>query len=152
MNLILGIDPGMSGGAAIVSSEYEIIHTVAFKKLTPTDISNWLKEFQPRIRMAYIEGVSAMPKQGVTSMFKFGMNYGWWQGVLVAHDIPFQRIYPLRWQTALSCRTGGNKNITKTRAQELFPNLKITHNLADALLIAEYGRRQQFRPAAVSDL
>jgi hypothetical protein len=95
---------------------------------------------------AYIEGVNAMPGQGVVSTFKFGMNYGLWQGILVALKIPFERVYPLKWQTAMSCRTGGNKNISKARAQELFPRIKVTHAIADALLIAEYGRRLYTHP------
>ncbi|MCQ9208866.1 MAG: hypothetical protein NG712_05760, partial [Omnitrophica bacterium] len=81
-------------------------------------------------------------QQGVRSAFTFGKNMGWWEGVLVALQIPFQRVYPLKWQTFMSCRTGGNKNISKARAQELFPKIKVTHAIADALLIAEYGRRQ----------
>jgi hypothetical protein len=41
----------------------------------------------------------------------------------------------------MSCLTKGDKNVTKSRAQELFPEVKVTHAIADALLIAEYGRR-----------
>ncbi len=48
----------------------------------------------------------------------------------------------VRWQKEMGCLTKGDKNVTKRRAQELFPTLKITHAIADALLIAEYGRTQ----------
>lgn len=139
--MILGIDPGISGGAAILSEDNTFVQVIAFAKLTPVEISDWLIGRKPST--AYLEGVNAMPGQGVTSSFKFGMNYGMWQGLLAANKIPFQRVYPLKWQTFMSCRTAGNKNVSKARAQELFPQLKITHAIADALLIAEYGRRVQ---------
>ena len=147
--MILGIDPGISGGAAIISKLGTFVQVIAFSKLTVVEVSDWLVNHKPS--MAYLEGVNAMPGQGVTSSFKFGMNYGMWQGLLAANKIPFQRVYPLKWQTVMSCRTGGNKNISKNRAQELFPKLKITHAIADALLIAEYGRRLQ-SPINDSDL
>ena len=141
-NLILGIDPGLSGAAAIISPNRSFIEVIVFSQSTPADISMWFATYKRHLAMCYLEGVNAMPRQGVVSMFKFGMNYGLWQGLLIAHGIPFQRVYPLKWQTFLGCRTGGDKNISKARAQELFPSLKITHATADALLIAEYGRRQ----------
>ena len=137
--MILGIDPGKSGGFAIVNETEGV--AFAFDKLTPTDIVKTLKEYRGNIRTAYIELVSAMPKQGVCSVFTFGQNYGWWQGVLTALGIPIERVSPLKWQTYMKCRTGGNKNISKARAQEIFPETKMTHAVADALLIAEYGRR-----------
>lgn len=137
--MILGIDPGKSGGFAIVNETAGI--AFAFDKLTPTDIVKTIKEYKGNIRTAYIEQVSAMPKQGVVSVFTFGQNYGWWQGVLTALGIPIERVSPLKWQTYMKCRTGGNKNVSKARAQEIFPEKKITHAIADALLIAEYGRR-----------
>ena len=142
--MILGIDPGLSGAMAVLDDK-TVVLLVPFSKTTPHDIVAYLKPLA--ISTAYLEAVNAFPHQGVSSVFKFGMNYGMWQGILVALGIPFQRVYPLKWQTAMSCRTGGNKNISKARAQELFPQLKITHAIADALLIAEYGRRQSINQA-----
>jgi hypothetical protein len=59
---------------------------------------------------------------------------------LTAAGIPFTRIRPQVWQKKLGCMTKGNKNITKQKAQELFPSIKVTHAIADALLIATYGK------------
>jgi crossover junction endodeoxyribonuclease RuvC len=140
MKIVLGVDPGLSGGAALLSMDRKFVQVMAFAKLTTTEIADWITKY--KIDHAFLEGVNAMPKQGVSSTFKFGTNYGFWQGILAANKIPFERVYPLKWQTYLNCRTGGNKNISKARAQELFPDLTITHALADALLIAEYGRRK----------
>ena len=60
---------------------------------------------------------------------------------LTAAEIPFDIVVPRKWQAALSCLSGGNKNITKQRAQQIFPNVKVIHANADALLMAEYCRR-----------
>lgn len=59
--------------------------------------------------------------------------------------IPFDEVAPVKWQTAMQCRTGGDKNISKRRASELFPGVRLTHAIADALLLAEYARRLEVR-------
>lgn len=91
---------------------------------------------------AAIEIVHAMPKQGVTSTFTFGKGYGGLRMALIASGIPFREVQPRAWQKELGCLTGGDKNVSKRKAQQLFPSLKITHAIADALLIAEWLRRQ----------
>jgi crossover junction endodeoxyribonuclease RuvC len=132
---ILGVDPGKSGGFALSNGE----HAEAYDHHTPQEIVALLRSWAPD--KAYLEQVGAFPGQGVVSCFHFGENYGWWQGVLTSLGIPFERVTPIKWQTKMGCRTGGDKNISKQKAQELWPKLKITHATADALLIAEYGRR-----------
>lgn len=103
---------------------------------------------------AYIEKVAAMPGQGVVSMFSFGRNYGFLRACLIASGIPFEDVTPLKWQRPLGLvktRSKGapkesstdKKNRHKARAQQLWPDLKITHAIADALLIAEWGRRMR---------
>ena len=138
----IGIDPGVSGAIAyhsqIITAEHE------FKLLdTPhaiIDYLSWIAAVhgQP---VAYIERVSAMPGQGVASTFKFGRHYGWCECALAAARVPFERVTPAKWQGAMKCRTRGDKNVTKARALELFPDAHVTHATADALLIAEYCRR-----------
>jgi Holliday junction resolvasome RuvABC endonuclease subunit len=79
---------------------------------------------------------------GVKSAFTFGNGFGHLEMALTAAGIPFERVSPQRWQKALGCLTKGDKNVSKRRAQELFPSMKITHATADALLIAYYGTKQ----------
>jgi len=81
--------------------------------------------------------------QGVSSTFKFGMQYGTLKGILTALHIPFELIRPVDWQRALGCMTKGDKNISKAKAQQLFPDIKVIHATADALLIAEHCRRMR---------
>jgi len=141
---ILGIDPGQSGGVAQVVSPGEFLRgeTFAWKMPdTERDILDLLRALE--IDHAYIEAVHSMPRQGVSSSFKFGQNYGFLRGCLIALGIPFETVTPQKWQKAMGCLSHGDKNVTKAKAQELFPNLKITHATADALLISEYGRRMR---------
>ena len=91
---------------------------------------------------AYLEAVSSSPQMGVVSSFSFGRGYGNLEMALTAAGIPFERVRPQVWQKAMGCMTKGNKNISKAKAQELFPDKKIIHATADALLIALYGSRQ----------
>jgi len=79
---------------------------------------------------------------GVKSSFTFGNGFGHLEMALTAAGIPFERVRPQVWQKAMSCMTGGDKNVSKRKAQELFPHIKCTHSTSDALLIAEFGRRK----------
>jgi hypothetical protein len=144
--LIIGVDPGQSGGAAWYRNG--IHHAIPFKDLTETEILE-LFEGLGRNSFAYIEQVHSMPGQGVSSTFKFGQHYGMLRMALIAAGIGFETVAPGVWQRSLSCLSGGDKKVTRAKAQEMFPSVHIigrgdkspTHGDADALLIAEYGRR-----------
>jgi len=89
-----------------------------------------------------LEKVHATPQMGVTSAFSFGGAYRACRMALTASQTPFDEISPFKWQRRLECLSGGDKNVTKARAQQLFPDVKVTHAIADALLLAEWGRRE----------
>jgi Holliday junction resolvasome RuvABC endonuclease subunit len=141
MKTTIGIDPGANGAIAWIDERgracvekmpdtlldlYEIFHNL--------NIEDNCK--------AYLEQVASSPQMGVVSAFSFGRGYGNLEMALTAAGIPFERVRPQVWQKALGCMTKGDKNITKRKAQELFPEIKITHATADALLIAQYGTKQ----------
>lgn len=137
---IIGIDPGMSGGIAMLEKDKPPL--VEKMPETERDLFDFLTELYSTVDSlpkAYIEAVHAMPKQGVTSSFTFGASYGGLRMALVAVGIPFETVPPGTWQRAMSCLSKGDKNVTKRRAQELFPSVKVTHAKADALLIAAFG-------------
>ena len=141
--IVLGIDPGASGAIVALSMDVEQ-RTVTMFKLSQTeaDIAVWLEGLCDQVMPhAFIERVHSMPKQGVSSSFKFGQSYGFLRGLLCGFAIPFEEVSPQKWQREMGCLTGGKKNVSKQKAQQLFPREKITHATADALLIAEYGRR-----------
>lgn len=139
--MIIGIDPGQSGGIAFVTDLVAVVY-----KMPDTERDLWeVLNSGLDAQKAFIEKVGPMPKQGVVSMFKFGKHYGMLRGMLIAMGVPFDDVTPQRWQKALGCMTKGDKNVSKAKAQELFPGIKMTHAKADALLIAEYGRRLELR-------
>lgn len=137
---VLGVDPGASGSIALYfGAEPEWIKTDSTERDLWEQVRLWDALYG--VAHAFIERVHSMPKQGVSSSFKFGQSYGFLRGLLVASGIPFEEVTPQTWQKAMGCLTRGDKNVSKARAQQLFPGVKITHANADALLIAEYGRR-----------
>jgi len=150
----LGFDPGGSGGFAIVNHDGAFVHAQKFGDLTERDIWNAVKEFTlgNDIGLVMCEAVHSMPKQGVASSFKFGASYGFLRGILVASGVRYEFVSPQKWQTKLGCRTGGDKNKSKAAAQQRHPGEKITHAIADALLIAEYARRmyREIEPGEVA--
>lgn len=153
--MFIGIDPGVAGGIAIIDSLGHVIETHKmpatgrdlFDLLLPYGRANTYPEHTER---AYVEKVNAgvfghgkAGKMGVVSAFTFGRNVERVHMALLCAGIPFDEVLPVKWQTALGCRTKGDKNISKARAQQLFPSVKVTHAIADALLIAEFCRRAE---------
>jgi Holliday junction resolvasome RuvABC endonuclease subunit len=141
MRCYLGVDPGMSGASVLVIPDENFLRFV-YHSETEADISSWYSGIVEKYEIvAMLEKVSAMPKQGVTSTFKFGQSFGFLRGLLTAHQIPFEFVSPQRWQKALQCQTGGDKNVTKAAAQRLMPGFKFTHKTADAFLLAKYAQK-----------
>lgn len=141
----IGIDPGKSGGIAVLDASGGVVNVFPMPS-TERDIMDALREFSEGAK-AVIESVHSMPGQGVVSTFKFGMGYGGLRMALVGLGIPFAAVTPVSWQKTFGLTKGkhptkvAKKNANKARAQELFPSEKITHKVADALLLAEYCRR-----------
>ena len=151
--ITIGIDPGKNGGIAWIDETgkacvekmpdtlkdlWELIEKDILHATGNLHFGNSTRNCK-----AYLEQISSSPQMGVVSAFTFGNGYGHLEMALTAAGIPFERVRPQVWQKAMGCMTKGDKNITKAKAQELFPHLKITHATADACLIAEYGRRLQ---------
>lgn len=136
----LGIDPGKSGALALVDCDgFAAGHYPL--SATERDVWDWIVARAPTINAAVLERVHAFPGQGRTSIFTFGASYGFCRALLVAAELRFELASPAKWQRALGCRSKGDKRVTKAKAQELFPNVAITHAVADAYLLAEYARR-----------
>lgn len=140
---ILGIDPGWAGGAALIDgSDGSTLSHCSFSTATETEIISAVKSMANDANVCYLEKVHSMPKQGVASSFKFGWIYGLLRGVVVSRVRTIE-VTPQTWQKSLGCLTRGDKNVSKAKAQMLFPGVKITHATADALLIAYYGYTQE---------
>lgn len=141
MTQYLGIDPGRSGGIAVLGPNGLACMTCKLDG-TDLDVWNWLDDNVDMLNAkATIEKVHSMPKQSSQSGFTFGQSFGFLIGMLTALRIPYQFVTPQKWQKGMQCLTKGDKNVSKAAAQRLWPNIKMTHAIADALLIAEYGRK-----------
>lgn len=142
----IGIDPGLGGGIAVIHQD--VGHVDVYKMpQTERDLLDLLESVGPKRHpaRAMLEKVHSMPSQGHVGAFTFGKGYGALRMALTAAFVPFDEVRPAVWQKALGCLTKGDKNISKRRAQALFPHVRLTHATADALLIAEYGRRLETR-------
>ena len=145
---VIGIDPGKSGGIAWIANGKPCVEKIPetvkdlwdlLDSIRWSTISNG-KNGEPCV--AYIEAVHSSPQMGVTSAFTFGQGFGRLEMAIQGIGFRMERVSPQKWQKAMGCLTKGDKNVSKRRAQELFPSMKVTHATADALLIAEYGRKQ----------
>ena len=147
--IYIGIDPGKNGGIAFIDIRPEfvtpLVKTYCYSDEELISLCSDFKDFRV---VCFLEQVHAMPKQGVSSTFNFGMNFGFIQGVLKAYAIPYELVTPQKWKKEFSCTS--DKNTSIEVCKRLFPNvnLKATDRcrkdhdgLAEALLIAEYGRR-----------
>jgi len=145
---VIGIDPGQTGGIAMVNED-----GLADATRYPGDIPSatafisMLRKEYGRPRLAIIEKVHSMPKQGVASSFKFGENFGSWQGIMAARNVPYLLVTPHAWQKEMLRDAPRKGRTTKERslevARQLFPDIdlkfKADDGKADALHLARYG-------------
>ena len=156
--IYIGIDPGLSGALAeifgegnaavhdtptmVVSGvkEKRVYNTAAMAALLSPDRGN------PEV-LVVLESVHSMPKQGVASSFSFGQGLGMWQGIIAALGLPLEMPSPQRWKKEMLADQGKDKDASRFKAIQLFPSLAdqlklVKHDgRAEALLMAEYGRR-----------
>jgi crossover junction endodeoxyribonuclease RuvC len=136
----IGIDPGKSGGIAWIQDGKACVEKMPD---TLQDLWELLRDIAAEGRCkAYLEQIHSSPQMGVVSSFTFGNGFGHLEMALTAAGIPFERVRPQVWQKAMGCMTKGDKNVSKRKAQELFPSIKVNHYVADSLLIASYGTKQ----------
>ena len=154
--LIIGIDPGISGSICFFKNG-EIKDVIDMPIMTEgkknkkqvngsqifNEISKRIKEIDSKDIKVVIEQVSAMPGQGVTSMFNFGQSFGILKGICSAMQLSMYFVRPLKWKKYFNL-INSEKDASRTRAIEIFPyfssNLsrKKDSNKADAILIASF--------------
>jgi len=141
---VMGIDPGQAGAIALLREGGGVEHWKM--PATERDLLYLLLDHVSAGMLAdpvvYLEQVGPMPKQGVSSTWKFAQHYGSLRMAVMAVGFQLNLVTPQKWQKEMGCRSHGDKNVTKAKAQQLFPAIKVTHANADALLIAAYGYRQ----------
>ena len=154
--LVIGIDPGISGSICflengIIKDVIEMPTMTEGKKIKKqvngsqifNEISLRIKTYEKKNFKVVIEQVSAMPGQGVTSMFNFGQSFGILKGICSAMQLPMFFIRPAKWKKYFNL-INSEKDASRTRAIEIFPyfssqlSKKKDSNKADAILIASF--------------
>ena len=150
---IIGIDPGLSGGIAILDDlkifdvfDMPIMSEGKKNKnqLNSAQLVNIIKEhILTGNTFVIVEQVSAMPGQGVTSMFNFGQTFGAIKGVCAALNLSIFFVRPSKWKKHFDL-INSSKDSSRTKAIEMYPKLsnqlakKKDVNKSDAILIARY--------------
>lgn len=156
-----GIDPGFSGAVVVIDSDRKIIQKSVAPIIKNTKGKDWydvngmniIIKIIPDDTMVYLEQAQAMPKQGAVSMFRYGVGFGIWYGMLTAHGKSFLTVRPAAWHKVIMeglPHLEDPKATAQIAVNQLFPGVdlrasdrcKKPHSgLVDALLIAEYGYR-----------
>ena len=152
MNLIAGIDPGLSGAIALLGGAAEVeiadMPTLEIKGKRIIDLYALAQLFDlagKDTRLAVIEDPHAMPGQGVSSMFKFGFACGAVQAMVASAFIPMKLVAPGAWKKAMGL--GSDKDASRRLASQLMPRhahlwaRKKDDGRAEALLLAIYGSK-----------
>ena len=154
--LIIGIDPGISGAICFmedgkITDVIEMPSMAEGKKNKKqvnssqifNEISCKIKNYNKNEVKVVIEHVTAMPGQGVTSMFNFGQSFGVIKGICSAMQLPIHFVRPTKWKKYFNL-INSSKDASRSRAIEIFPKAsdklkrKKDSNKADAILIASY--------------
>ena len=138
----VGVDPGKSGAIAAILPRDEIL--LSDMPQTPQELAEFFRHFAEGTRIT-VERAQAMPKQGVVSMFNYGEQFGEILGVLAALRLPYRLVTPAVWKREMGL-IGKDKVESRRLAEALFPTVQLSrmkdHGMAEALLIAEWGRRK----------
>ena len=151
----IGIDPGLSGAIAIISDDSLKVFDMptmtvdrngkAKRQVSANELADLLRSCAGNDCHVYVERVSAMAGQGVTSVFSFGRSFGMIEGILAALKMPVTFVAPATWVKGVG--RGPGKDASRARAMELFPlqqeffkRVK-DDGRADAALIAYWGKK-----------
>ena len=154
--LIIGIDPGISGSICFYENG-KILEVLEMPTMTDgkknkkqvngaqiyNEILKRINKTEKQTIRVIIEQVSAMPGQGVTSMFNFGQSFGILKGICSAMQLPMFFVRPAKWKKYFGL-INSEKDASRTKAIEMFPyfssqlSKKKDSNKADAILIASY--------------
>lgn len=148
--IVAAIDPGLNGACAILS-EHGVLDafdmpTMGEKSKRAVNGAGLARRLlEPHVTHVVIEAAQAYPKQGVSSVFRYGAAYGQCVGVAHGLFLPVEFVAPATWKKAM--RLDASKENSRRRAIEAFPDyehlfaLKRDHNKAEASLLAQWFLR-----------
>lgn len=152
MTIYIGIDPGKTGALAAVNGSGESILVVDLpwigKDVDIQAVRDHVGWARARDRVvACVEYQQAFPGQGAVSAYTLGEGVGQIKGLLLGLDVPFDEVRPAKWKVALELPAKAEKDKSRMLARRLFPHADLgtrkDQGRSDALLIAEYRRRQE---------
>ena len=149
--LQVGIDPGKGGGIAFICEEENWSKAYKFPKvledLAPM-IGSSIGNYSTDEIFVMIEHVHSFPTDAKPAAFSFGRNLGHWEGVLSTFELELHTVAPRTWQEHYDVPVMPDKyerkRWLKSIAQKLFPNIKVTLAISDALLITNYAKELQY--------
>jgi len=149
MRFSIGIDPGQKGGIAAIDSLGEVPTSTIKMPMVGKDfdiptICNILNQFPPELTVVTIESVHSMPGQGVASTFSFGRGYGILIGASIALGFKTEFVPPQTWKKEVLLGTKKDKDAALSYVNRVYPENNIGRHdgMADAICLAEYGRRK----------
>ena len=154
--LIIGIDPGITGSICFFE-DGKVLEVLDMPNMAEgkknkrqvngsqiyNEIFNRTKNYSKKNIKVIIENVSAMPGQGVTSMFNFGQSFGVLKGICSAMQLSMYFVRPAKWKKYFNL-INTEKDASRTKVIEIFPYIsqqlsrKKDSNKADAILIASF--------------
>ncbi len=152
MKIIIGIDPGLSGGIAVLESTSKRIIKLVDMPVSPDGKKQKVNGYglmdifggytRNDVEMVYLEKVGAMPGQGVVSMFNFGRSYGAVESAVSLLGLPVTYVTPQSWKRRAGL-IGAHKDASRGKVLDLYPDADVhrkkDNGRADAVLIARYG-------------
>ena len=140
-NLFIGIDPGKKGGIAATNGSVSICSKCPDTVSDMSKVLDTIRDMGTK-PICIIEHVHSFPGNSARSMFTFGSNYGMWLGILASLKIPYIEVTPSKWMKHYGTLPK-DKKIRKTKlkhlAQQRYPELHITLDTSDAVLLAHYA-------------
>ena len=147
----IGIDPGASGGIAVIDEEGNI---KAYKCPKSSDEMALLFQMcigdTPTVDIQLLmERVWARPTNAVRAAFSYGVNYGQWLGIVATHEVQMNTAIPVAWIKWVGCPKALKRDVRKRwlkeKARELYPDVnKLTLATSDAILITHYAKEEYF--------
>lgn len=154
--IVAGVDPGFSGGFALLDGDGHVLRLddLPVEHVPNTSGKMRGRYVEPRLRamldygpctIAFVERQQSMPDQSAQSTFATGQGFGLIRGILVGLNVPYELVSAVTWKSVMLAGLGRDKSHALEKARALFPTADLGKRKdagrAEALLLAEYGRR-----------
>lgn len=151
-HFFVGIDPGKTGAVAAIDADMNLylakkMPIITKKELDVYQLKHWFDELTEKNAYCIIEKASARPGQGVSSMFSYGSTYGSLLALVATSGMPFETVAPATWKKHMALSSDKDQSVVLAVSlfpafREMYRDKKLDHNIAEAILLAEYAHRK----------